>query len=156
MLKLNIGEETVIKDIRGTLQEFTAEDLKGSECLVLYSVATKSIPAQTNPELVLILNSKDNLAAGENAATVKINAEYVPLRAQAEAKGYTVLWTSAKDPLVLTKGDIRLELTLGSSEFKFEHRTFDLKPLDMVERLDFEVKLVDGKTMVPSTLIEAL
>lgn len=155
-LKLNIDEKTVIKDVRGTKQEFKADNLKGSECLVLYGVSTKSIPAQTSPDFVMILNSKDSLAAGENAATVKIKAEYVPLRAQAEAKGYTVLWTSHKDPIVLTKGDIRLELTLGSSEFKFEHMTMDIKPLDMLERLDFAVKLVDGATMVPSTLIEAL
>lgn len=154
-LKLNIDKETQIVDVKGTKKLFSAEDLKGSECLVLYTVSTRSIPAQTAPEFVMIMNTAEQLDRDGNADTSE-KAAYVALRDLAEAKGYQVKWESAAKPIVLTKDDIRVELTIGSTEFAFEHKTKDIKPLDKMDKLDLAVKLENGKTMVPNTFIDAL
>lgn len=157
-VKLNVSKDTKIVNAKGTKQVFTAEDLKFSECLVFYTIATMSIPAQTNPEFVMILNTVEELTADkakeETAEAQKV--EYVNLRDAAEAKGYKVTWTSNKAPIAITKDDIKAEITIGSDQFTFTHMTKDLKPLDKMEKLAGPVKLENGKTMVPKTFAEAL
>ena len=156
-LKLNLGSETQIADVNGTKKLFGADDLKGSECLVFYTVSTRSIPAQTTPEFVLILNTAEELTTAQDSSIVGTETIfYVPLRTLAEAKGYQVAWDSAAKQIVLTKNDIKAVLTLGSTAFDFEHLTKDMKPLDLMEKLDLAVKLENGTAMVPNTFIEAL
>lgn len=154
-LKLNIDKDSNIVDRKGSKKFFGAEDLMGSECLVLYTISTRSIPAQTYPEMVIILASKEELNT-EDLVKAEGDAAYVLLRDNAEAKGYAVKWTSHHEPIVLTKDDIRIEITIGSVDFTIEHKTKDLKPLDLMEKLDLVVKLENGKTIVPDTFIEAL
>ncbi len=55
MLQLNISDETKIVDMAGTKKVFTQDDIKNQNCLVLYGITTRSIPAQTNPVFVMIL-----------------------------------------------------------------------------------------------------
>lgn len=55
MLQLNISDETKIVDMAGTKKVFTQDDVKNQNCLVLYGITTRSIPAQTNPVFVMIL-----------------------------------------------------------------------------------------------------
>jgi hypothetical protein len=149
-VKLNIHSTTQIVHEKGLKMIFGAEDLKGAECLVLYSVATFSIPAQTTPEFVVILAGSDD---GVDEAA---KATYVPLRALAEAKGYEVKWQSHAKPILLSKDDIKIELLIGKTSFVFTHMTKDIKPLDRMSKLDLAVMLESGITMVPSTFIEAL
>lgn len=56
MLSLNISEETKIVDVKGTKQVFTQDSVKNQDCLVLYGITTRSIPAQTTPDFVMLLN----------------------------------------------------------------------------------------------------
>lgn len=139
-LRLNISPKTQIIHRNGVKMIFGPEDLKGKECLVLYSKATFSIPAQTSPEMVVILDSP----------------AYVPLRVLAEAKGYEVKWQSHTKPILLSKNDIEIELLIGETNFVFTHMTKDIKPLDRMDELDLAVLLDNGTTMVPDTFIEAL
>lgn len=150
-LKLNISDKTHIVNSRGEKKIFTEEDLKGSECLVLYGISTRSIPAQTNPEFVMILNSQKQLADNDGE-----KGTYVFLRESAEAKGYQIKWESSKKPIVLTKDDITVQLTIGSTDFQFKHLTKDIKPLDRMEKLDGAVKFENGKTKVPKSFADAL
>lgn len=156
-LKLNIGSGTQIVDVKGTKKFFNSEDIKGSECLVLYNTSTRSIPAQTTPEFIMILNHAGELEtnSGSNTGT-QGKASYVPLRTLAEAKGYQVEWYAATKSILLTKDDVKVKLTIGSNDFTFEHKTKDIKPLDNMDKLDLEVKLENSKTMVPDTFINAL
>lgn len=57
MLALNISEDTKIVDIQGTKQVFTQDSVKNQDCLVLYGITTRSIPAQTTPDFVMLLNT---------------------------------------------------------------------------------------------------
>lgn len=159
-LALNIHSTTQIAHEKGLKMIFGAEDLKGAECLVLYTASTRSIPAQTTPEFVVILAGaaddgvKDfiNIEITDKAA----KATYVPLRALAEGKGYEVKWQSHTKPILLSKDDMKIELLIGETSFVFTHMTKDIKPLDRMSKLDLAVMLEGGTTMVPSTFIEAL
>jgi len=55
MLQLNISDETKIVDMAGTKKVFTQDDIKNQNCLVLYGITTRSIPAQTTQEKVIVL-----------------------------------------------------------------------------------------------------
>ncbi len=55
-LKLIIGKDTVITDRDGNKKVYTKDDIRGSQCLVFYDKTTRSIPAQTTPQMVMILN----------------------------------------------------------------------------------------------------
>jgi hypothetical protein len=156
-LKLNISEETLINSDTGEKRVFTADDLKDKELLVFYDVVKESLPAQTAPTFVLILTPVADEAAPEEPATEEpAEAAYVGLRAAAEAKGYTVTWTSNSQPITLTKGDITVTVTIGSDAFTYEHLTKDVQPLDSVEKLDLVTRIEGGKTEVADTFIELL
>ena len=156
-LMLNVGLTVNIAHENGSKMIFGSEDLKGKECLVLYSIATLSIPAQTNPEFVMILNGGDVDGNGDtNTRNIGSEATYVPLRTLAETKGYEVKWQSHKKPILLSKDDIKIELLIGQTSFSFTHMTRDIKPLDLMKELDLVVLLKDGVTMVPDTFIDAL
>ncbi len=160
-LQIHLDENTKIIDSKNSKRLYKPEDVKFAESLVFYNIATLSLPAQTNPDMVLILNSADELTSDKakeevGVVTEKLPIEYASLREGAEAKGYKINWTSNKAPITLTKDDAKVVITIGSDKFTFSHNTKDIKPLDRMEKLDGPVKLEKGKTMVPKTFIEAL
>lgn len=53
-LALNLGENTVIETQNG--DKATADDIKGMHLAVFYTASTRSIPAQTTPDKVVILD----------------------------------------------------------------------------------------------------
>lgn len=164
-LQLNISEETNILNINGTRMILSAEDIKNENCIVLYTMATRSIPAQTVPETVVILENLDEMAAMDEISEdtqhtpvvmSDVQDSYVELRKEAEAKGYKVEWSGNKKPIVLTKDDMRVEITQGSADFNFTHNTRDIKALDRMEKMSMSVKLENNKTMVAKSFIDAL
>lgn len=58
-LKLNIGKNTVIMNTKGECRVFTAEDIKNKNAAVIYDVTTRSIPAQTTPLFIMILEDDE-------------------------------------------------------------------------------------------------
>lgn len=145
MLQLNISEETKIVDMAGTKKIFTQDDVKNQDCLVLYGITTRSIPAQTNPVFVMILDKQD-IAEIEDGVVDVIEAEelqpeqtpqpeqqtppavteplplpeqsFVPLREIAENEGFTVTWTANDKPVLLQKDGVTIEITVGQKEYK--------------------------------------
>ncbi len=63
-LKLNISEDTVIVDIDG--KDANKDKLKSNDLVVFYTMTTKSIPAQTTPEKIIILATIENEKVPEN------------------------------------------------------------------------------------------
>ena len=104
-LVLNIAPETFITDVMGARKIFTAEDIKGSQCAVVYSFATMSIPAQTTPDAVIILESADVYEQSYN----------MPLRTTFEPMGYEVKWTANDKPIVISNADITITTAIGSN-----------------------------------------
>lgn len=118
-LKLNIDKDTMITDIRGAKKVFTDEELKNSECLVLYTASTKSIPAQTSPDFVMILNNSEMDSAQESEPVKPEEAKpdltkFSALREVSDSLGYKLNWTANDKPVILEKGDVKIEITVGS------------------------------------------
>ncbi len=136
-LVLNISPEAYITDIMGSRKIFTSDDIKNSHCAVVYSFATMSIPAQTNPEAVIILESADIDEASYN----------MPLRSTFESMGYNVKWTSNAKPIVI-KNDINtIEVTIGSKSATINGVSFEL---------DNETVLINGITCVDSSILKLI
>lgn len=100
-LQLNISEDTAISDIMGSRKMFTEADIKGATAIVVYGVTTRSIPAQTTPSNVIILESEE--------------AEVVALREIAEKAGYSVKWTANNEPVLIVKDGVEIKALCDSN-----------------------------------------
>lgn len=136
-LQLNISDETRILNMEDAKIKLSAEDVKNQDALVFYDITTRSIPAQTTPSLVLLLDT------GRRSS--KMQAQMmVPLREAAKENGYTVKWQGKQKPIVLEKDGTSIEITLGSAEYVVEG--------DMVMKAAMPSELKDGKTYVSSEI----
>lgn len=149
MLKLNIAENTTILTTLGTKSILGADDVKGKEAVVFYDVTTRSIPAQTTPSFILLLEEKEAVEETESAETKEVSApETVQLRDAAEAKGYTVTWQGKTEPVLLEKDGMVASVTLGSTTYVVEG--------DMAMVASEAPVLVDGVLYVSSDVIDNL
>ena len=113
LLQLNISEKTTILTTLGTKSILSADDVKGKDAVVFYDITTRSIPAQTTPSLVLLLEEREAVTEGTEEAAVDTKSveapEMVALRDAAEAKGYSVKWQGKTAPVVLEKDGMTVE-----------------------------------------------
>lgn len=144
-LKLNIDDKTIITDSRGARKVFTQEDIKESECLVLYGASTRSIPAQTTPYFVMIVNNKEMSSPKEEVNTPNQSTEpvLVSLREAAEKAGYTIKWISNDQPVLLEKEDIKIQISVGSNQYTLNGKQ---------ESLTLQTALQNSKIYISSEL----
>ncbi len=162
-LKLNINEDTKIALEDGTVYD---GELANKTLVVIYGATTKSIPAQTNPSQIVVLQEKavpplQNVTEEEKAAAIgdistkeiivnnkKIEAPaaymnnqgtvMVPLRAISEALGFAVTWSAESQSILLGNG---ISLTAGKDYYTY----MKTSPI----QLGTAPELVDGITFVP-------
>lgn len=109
--------------ISPTIENPDAADVAGSEAFVLYGVSTRSIPAQTNPELIVLLRRD----AEPSYETVAIDGvEYLPLRAKAEWLGFDVVWQNDTQGVTLSRGNVVCTLRIGDVNTSFAKRLVKL------------------------------
>jgi len=136
----------------GTKMILGAEDIKGKNAVVFYDATTRSIPAQTSPSLVLLLEEKEAVVeeapAEAQVAKVKTEAKSVVLRDAAMAKGYKVIWKGKAEPVVLEKDGQISEITIGSATYVVEG--------DMAMKASMPAQLKDGVLYVSSEVIDNL
>lgn len=153
VLKLNIGENTELLNEKG--EKVTAKDLAEKHLVVFYTASTRSIPAQTTPSKVIVLdneseNSSENTVEEEIAAIIAKDSyevdgtKMVPLRLIAEKLGYTVVSTGKG--AIVSKGNVSYTLTRGEKMFGFNKA---LRPLNAAPAL-----LEANKTYVPVEFVE--
>jgi len=152
MLKLNIGENTELLNTKG--EKVSAKDLKDKNLVVFYTVSTKSIPAQTTPSKVIVLdeesgNKTENTVDAEIAEIIATDyyevdgTKMVPLRLIAEKLGYKVESTSKG--AIVSKGNLSYTITRGEKMFGYNKA---LRPLHTAPAL------LEGKTYVPVEFVE--
>ena len=148
LLQLNISEKTTILTTLGTTSILSTDDVKGKDAVVFYDITTRSIPAQTTPSLVLLLEERE--AVTEVAVDTKsVEApEMVALRDAAEAKGYSVKWQGKTAPVVLEKDGMTAQITLGSTTYVLEG--------DMAMTSAAAAELTDGVLYVSADVVENL
>ncbi|MFJ8515840.1 stalk domain-containing protein [Lysinibacillus xylanilyticus] len=153
MLKLNIGENTELLNTKG--EKVSAKDLKEKNLVVFYTVSTKSIPAQTTPSKVIVLdeesgNITENTVDAEIAEIIATDyyevdgTKMVPLRLIAEKLGYKVESTSKG--AIVSKGNLSYTITRGEKMFGYNKA---LRPLHTAPAL-----LEGNKTYVPVEFVE--
>ncbi|MFJ7891113.1 stalk domain-containing protein [Lysinibacillus xylanilyticus] len=153
MLKLNIGENTELLNTKG--EKVSAKDLKEKNLVVFYTVSTKSIPAQTTPSKVIVLdeesgNTTENTVDAEIAEIIATDyyevdgTKLVPLRLIAEKLGYKVESTSKG--AIVSKGNLSYTITRGEKMFGYNKA---LRPLHTAPAL-----LEGNKTYVPVEFVE--
>lgn len=146
MLKLNIGEETILLNAEG--EKVASKDLAEKHLIVFYTASTKSIPAQTTPSKVIVLDDADESTA--KSVEVDIDAiiasdfyevagvKMVPLRPIAEQLGYKVEAVGKK--VILTKDDVSYTMTRDEKIFHYNKAS---------HALQVAPTLRDAKTYVP-------
>ncbi len=156
LLQLNISEETNILTTLGTRSILSADDIKGKNAAVFYDVTTRSIPAQTTPSLVLLLEERTEIVPEETDTPDAVSREVttqqadsmVALRDAVEAKGYTVTWQGKTAPVLLEKDNLVSEITLGSTTYVVEG--------DMAMIASAAPVLTDGILYVSADVLEHL
>lgn len=152
LLQLNISEKTTILTTLGTKSILSTDDVKGKDAVVFYDITTRSIPAQTTPSLVLLLEEREAVTEGTEEAAVDTKSveapEMVALRDAAEAKGYSVKWQGKTAPVVLEKDGMTAQITLGSTTYVVEG--------DMAMTSSAAAELTDGVLYVSADVVENL
>lgn len=164
-LKLNVGEDTKIESVSG--KELKASDLEEQHLVVFYTIATMSIPAQTPPSKVIVLDNIEKEEPVEvdpvptpeptpnNGAIEEIiqkdfyeveGTKMVPLRLIVEKLGFEVEVTPKG--AIIAKGAVSYTITRGQKEYGYNKaiRQFDVAP----------ALLENGKTYVPVEFVEEL
>ncbi|MFJ6208544.1 stalk domain-containing protein [Lysinibacillus sp. NPDC092081] len=160
-LKLNVGKETELLSLSG--KKVKAEDLAEQHLLVFYTIATMSIPAQTPPSKVVVLDTilqePGEVDPGEvdpSKAAVQeiINKDFyevegtkmVPLRLIAEELGFKV--ESTGKGAIISKGALSYTITRGQKEYGYNKALhyFEVAP----------ALLEPTKTYVPVEFVEEL
>lgn len=149
-LQLNVADTTELSSLSGG--DVAARDLKGHDLLVFYTMTTRSIPAQTTPEKVIVLDTKE-VNAERSVEEIMADDHYmidgvqmVPLRLVAERLGYVVDSTGVG--AIVSKGARSYTVTRSQKEYGFNKslRMFEVAP-EMIE---------PRKTYVPVKFIEEL
>lgn len=151
ILKLNIGKETELVNAKG--KKVTSKDLVEKHLAVFYTASTKSIPAQTTPSKVIVLddNSEISLSPIDEEIKTIIATDYymvaettmVPLRSISEKLGFKV--ESKGKTVILTKGNESFTITRGEKAFGYNKS---------LSTLSVAPSLKDTKTYVPVEFIE--
>ncbi len=155
-LQLNIDEKTPIRTTLGTKSILGAEDVKNQTAVVFYDMTTRSIPAQTAPSMVLLIQTQMQTEDVEKEADTEsmVDAkeakapEMVSLRDAAKEKGYTVVWQGKNQPVLVSKGDVKAEISLGSVSYTVDGKTTLTAQAQAV--------LKDGKMCVSADVIANL
>jgi len=164
-LKLNVGEDTKIESASG--KELKASDLAEQHLVVFYTIATMSIPAQTPPSKVIVLDNIEKEepievdpvptpepAPSDSAIQEIIQNDFyevegtkmVPLRLIVEELGFKVEVTPKG--AIISKGAVSYTITRGQKEYGYNKaiRQFDVAP----------ALLENGKTYVSVKFVEEL
>lgn len=146
-LELNIDDTVKILDVNGSKKKFTADDVKNTKSFVVYGSSTKSIPAQTTPSMVVII---EEAKADEPETTPDTGKDFLmlPLRSTLEEMGYTVKWTANDKPIEIEKEGKKAEVEIGKDTMVVDGDEI----LDLLE----SVNLIDGVTYISSVGVEAL
>ncbi|MED4554199.1 copper amine oxidase N-terminal domain-containing protein [Lysinibacillus capsici] len=151
ILKLNIGKETELFNEKG--EKVDAKDLAEKHLIVFYTASTKSIPAQTTPSKVIVLDDDssttknpineeiDNIIASDSYEVA--GTKMVPLRVIAEKLGFKV--DSTGKGAILSKGNMSYTITRGEKTFGYNKalRTLTVAPT-----------LKNTKTYVPVEFVD--
>lgn len=149
LLKLNISADTEIVLRDGTAYK---GELTNRKLVVMYGISTKSIPAQTTPDKIVVLSEKavkvdvsmmdivvnDKKVEAPAAFISEDGTIMVPVRAISEALGYDVSWDGKLRSVSIGKG---IQMVIGKDYYTY----MKTAPIE----LGTAPEIVEGRTFVP-------
>lgn len=159
-LKLNLSDKTPIVNQKG--EKVSSTDLENKNLIVFYTVTTKSLPPQTSPLKVIVIDDVDKSTSDVDKKVndiiskdsfTKNGVVMIPLRKVAESLGYTVTWENST---AYIKNDTKkITISLGSARYGFTIGTGNDKLIaDALFEQAPEIK--NGKMYVPKDVINHL
>ncbi|MBU5255406.1 copper amine oxidase N-terminal domain-containing protein [Tissierella praeacuta] len=164
MLKINPSENTVIVDKDG--KKIEKENIINRDLIVFYTISTKSIPAQTTPEKIIVMERKkeekknpeitvldkiiiNNKEITLNKKVYKNNKDVImiPLRQISETLGYEIKWNGETKTAELIKGAQWTSVTIGQDNYNFAK---------MMVKLGTAPEMKDFTTYVPLNFLEEI
>ena len=156
-LKINPSEDTIIVDKDGNKME--KEDILDRDLIVFYTISTRSIPAQTTPEKIIVMDKEDEVVdkfeikildkmiIEEKEITLdkfiyknEKGVVMIPLRQIAETLEYKVTWNNEARAAELTKGAQWTSVKIGEDNYNFAK---------MLVKLGTAPEVKDSTTYVP-------
>lgn len=148
-LDLNLGEEVKAKNFAGEEEK----DFLPSELLVLYTIATRSIPPIAAPEKIEILNTK-GIADEEKTDEKKTDESKVPdekdvlkayektadtyyLRKALEGLGAEVNWIRDTNTTEITKADKKVIIYNDRKEMQIDDMVIEMKDFKIEDKTSF-------------------
>jgi hypothetical protein len=152
-LKLNISDSSVLIDKHG--KNVDIEKLKNKDLVVVYDVSTKSIPAQTNPKQVIMLEKDaDEMPVKDEALEKIIDSGYmangvnmIPLKQVADHFGYEIAWDNATKTVTLRKENSSFTVTIGQQMYGYNKS---------LQKFEVSPEIKDARTYVPESILELL
>lgn len=148
-LDLNLGEEVKAKNFAGEEEK----DFLPSELLVLYTIATRSIPPIATPEKIEILNTK-GIADEEKTDEKKTDESKVPdekdvlkayektadtyyLRKALEGLGAEVNWIRDTNTTEITKADKKVIIYNENKEMQIDYMLIEMKDFNIEDKTSY-------------------
>ena len=148
-LDLNLGEEVKAKNFAGEEEK----DFLPSELLVLYTIATRSLPPIAAPEKIEILNTK-GIADEEKTDEKKTDESKVPdekdvlkayektadtyyLRKALEGLGAEVNWIRDTNTTEITKADKKVIIYNDRKEMQIDDMLIEMKDFKIEDKTSF-------------------
>lgn len=148
-LDLNLGEEVKAKNFAGEEEK----DFLPSELLVLYTIATRSIPPIAAPEKIEILNTK-GIADEEKTDEKKTDESKVPdekdvlkayektadtyyLRKALEGLGAEVNWIRDTNTTEITKADKKVIIYNDRKEMQIDDMLIEMKDFNIEDKTSY-------------------
>ena len=148
-LDLNLGEEVKAKNFAGEEEK----DFLPSELLVLYTIATRSIPPIATPEKIEILNTK-GIADEEKTDEKKTDESKVPdekdvlkayektadtyyLRKALEGLGAEVNWIRDTNTTEITKADKKVIIYNENKEMQIDDMLIEMKDFNIEDKTSY-------------------
>ena len=152
-LKLNISDASVLIDKHG--KSVDIEKLKNKDLVVVYDVSTKSIPAQTNPKQVIMLEKDaDEMPVKDEALEKIIDSGYmangvnmIRLKQVADHFGYETAWDNATKTVTLRKENSSFTVTIGQQMYGYNKS---------LQKFEVSPEIKDARTYVPESILELL
>ena len=152
-LKLNISDSSVLIDKHG--KSVDIEKLKNKDLVVVYDVSTKSIPAQTNPKQVIMLEKDADEMPVKDEALEKIKdsgymangMNMIPLKQVADHFGYEIAWDNSTKTATLRKENSSFTVTIGQQMYGYNKS---------LQKFEVSPEIKDARTYVPESILELL
>ena len=132
-LKLNIADDTILLNQQG--EDIEKQDLQGKELVVFYTATMESLPPQTAPTKIIVLDyATDEMEKVQQIIAadhyMKDGVRMIPLRKVAEQLGYTVQSQPKVNGALVTLKNRSFTITRGDKTYGYNKsiRSFEVAP----------------------------